>query len=207
MTRAVIALLAATSLVSIRLAGQDTLAFGASAATIHSWPSTSASATFPADAPTPFTAPHAIDARLVVASQSALQLAAATDDATPQAQRRRGRYGAGLIGFGVGALAGVGVAAAFGPYDNCACDDPGLDQALIGIAVGGLLGAGIGAALPGSDVAGCSRGQRMGPGIFGSLLGSAVFGGIGALVDPTVAIFAIPFGAPLGAKLALRHCR
>ena len=168
----------------------------------------SAQDALPIDAPIPLTVPLSIDARLVPpAMPKRIELAGIPDSTSQQPRRRRGRYGAGLLGFAVGAGAGIGVAVAAGPYDDCACEDPGLKQGIIGVAVGGLLGAGIGAALPGSDVAGCSRRERIAPGILGAVVSSAVFAGVGALVDPVVAVFSVPFSAPFGAAYALKRCR
>jgi hypothetical protein len=162
----------------------------------------------PIDAPMPLTVPLSIDARLVPSAMAERkQLATSAESAHEQPRKRRGRYGAGLLGFAVGAGAGIGVAAAAGPYDDCACEDPGLKQGIIGVAVGGILGAGIGAALPASDVAGCSRRDRIAPGILGALVSSAVFAGVGALVDPVVGVFLVPFSAPFGAAYALKRCR
>jgi hypothetical protein len=158
-------------------------------------------------APIPLTVPLSIDARLVPPAMPKRIELAGIPDSTSQPRRRRGRYSAGLLGFAVGAAAGIGVAAAAGPYDDCACEDPGLKQGIIGVAVGGLLGAGIGAALPGSDVAGCSRRERIAPGILGAVVSSAVFAGVGALIDPVVAVFSVPFSAPFGAAFALKRCR
>lgn len=158
----------------------------------------------PAAETIPLTVPHTIDARLVPAAiGDRSRHVVSNDGAIPQRTARRGRYGAGLIGFGVGALTGIGIAALGGPY-KCSCDDPGLEQGLIGFAVGGTLGAGIGAALPASDVAGCSQGARIGRGIAGSVGGMAV--SAAALFVPIVGLFAAPFITPLGASLALRSC-
>jgi hypothetical protein len=157
------------------------------------------------DAPSSLTVPADVDSRLFAAPIAKPRFVQLSLGIRPAAARHRGRYGAGFIGFVAGAAVGVGVAAAGGPY-HCSCDDPGLDQAFLGIAVGGVLGAGIGAALPGSAVPSCTRGARLGQGIFGSLAGSALGVGLGALVDPLVAEFAVPFTAPLGASGFLRHC-
>ena len=168
----------------------------------------SAQDALPIDGAIPLTVPLSIDARLVPSAMpERIALAGIADSTNQQPRRRRGRYGAGLLGFAVGAGAGIGVAAVAGPYDDCACEDPGLNQAVIGMAVGGLLGAGIGAALPGSDVAGCSRRERIAPAILGAVVSSAVFAGVGALVDPVVAVFSVPFSAPFGAAFALKRCR
>lgn len=113
----------------------------------------------------------------------------------------------GTVGFVVGVVAGVGLAAATGPHDCGGCDDPGLGEALLGAGLGGAVGAAFGASLPNLG-ARCGSGGRFGRAIAGSLVGTVagVVIGFNSGSDAGAWVIGWPIGAVLGASVSLIGC-
>lgn len=103
--------------------------------------------------------------------------------------------------LGVGASVGGAFAGAFAGFvlasnTNCACEDPGLPQALVGAAIGSVAMAALASALPtwGSR---CGTGERVGRALLGSAAGAVA----GAWATRGAALGRGPFGYMAGAGI------
>lgn len=114
-----------------------------------------------------------------------------------------------LLGVG-GAVAGAMGGALFGSsvlYDGkCACEDPGLDQAIIGAAVGSVLTSALLASMPNFGST-CSPFERIGFGVGGSLVGALAGGVVGAAMGGAGVLLGYMAGAGVGGGLATSACR
>ena len=105
------------------------------------------------------------------------------------------------MGSVAGLFAGALVGGAVGPLENCACEDPGLEEILTGAVVGAALGAALLAALPkGPDV--CRYPARLWRAALGSALGTA----LGLIAKGNTSLITVPLGAGAGAALGAESC-
>lgn len=91
------------------------------------------------------------------------------------------RVGLGAVGAAGGAAVGLFTGLLL-PHANCACDDPGLDNAIFGAALGSFVMSAFTAAAPGLGSS-CSFGKRVAVGMVGAAVGALV----GAKVTPLAA--------------------
>jgi hypothetical protein len=132
--------------------------------------------------------------------------------AMPQVRAQRPSYeipSRVLLGVG-GAVAGAMGGALFGANvvyrGGCACEDPGLEEAVVGAAIGSVLTSAIFASIPdfGST---CSPLERVGLGVGGSLVGALAGGVVGAAMGGAGVLFGYMAGAGVGGGLATASCR
>ncbi len=105
---------------------------------------------------------------------------------------------AGLIG---GSLFGANVLYRGG----CACEDPGLGEALVGAAIGSVIVSGIVAALP-AFTSTCGPGERIERGIGDSLVRALTGAVVGSAMGGPGGLYGYIGGAGIGAGLASVGC-
>lgn len=117
-----------------------------------------------------------------------------------------GRVLLGLGGAVLGAMSGGLIGATYLYDGKCACEDPGLEEALVGAAVGSVLASAMLAAVPDFSST-CSIFQRVGLGVAGSVVGAIAGGALGAAMGEVGVPLGYMGGAGVGGGLATAACR
>lgn len=120
------------------------------------------------------------------------------DSASP---RLPARLSLGALGSVAGLFGGALLGGAVSPVEDCACDDPGLENILTGAVLGAAAGAAILAALPGGGGE-CGYRARL----WRAMLGSALGTGLGLVPTGNAQVITVPLGASVGAALGGASC-
>ena len=111
---------------------------------------------------------------------------------------------------GAGAAAGLFGGALFGAnviyQGGCACEDPGLGEAIIGAAVGTVIISAMAAALP-SFGSTCNVLERFGAGLVGGTLGALAGGAIGSAAGGEGVFLGYIAGASAGSGVGASLCK
>ena len=117
-----------------------------------------------------------------------------------------GRMVLGVGGAVVGAMGGALIGANLVYQGGCACEDPGLGEAITGAAIGSVLGSAVFAAIP-SFNSSCGAAERIGLGVGGALLGALAGGVVGVAAGGGGVLFGYMGGAGIGAGLIASACK